>query len=506
MTIGIEKSAFIVYPNVLFADVGALRGYNHIFLVEEPLFFGGNSAVPGRRFNIGKMKLAYMRASMKSYGALLSHQKFRVSYIDYCDVGDYEWLSMFSRIGTYEVIDFELLEKLRGIPHLDCLRFVETLLFPLPLSEIGSFFNEGERVVPSPRKAPRRYVHTHFYKWAKSKLGLLEDVKSFDTENRQPLPRGHKLQHHTPRFNDRTHSALIEEASRYVNEHPAFRKNIGDFNQLDIYPLDHAGAKKLFLDFLGNRLENFGPYQDAIDKDEPILYHSFCSTVLNNGLLSSSWVIEQIRKIRKRLPLNSLEAYVRQLCWRMWEVGIYLCFYEELRSSNHFHSKRKLKWEKWRGGRALGLEPLDNEIQKAVNFGYAAHIPRLMVFLNVFVLLQVRPEDVIRWFMEVVSMDATIYFMWAIVTTMGAYNLRFMQKPYISTSAYLLKMTNYPKGDWCDTFTALFYDFLARNKSRLKGSCSVYLRNLAHFERQTHTEQARIKRLAQSFQKRVTSR
>jgi deoxyribodipyrimidine photolyase-related protein len=190
----------------------------------------------------------------------------------------------------------------------------------------------------------------------------------------------------------------------------------------------------------------------------------------------------------------------------MWEVGIYLCFYEELRSSNHFHSKRKLKWEKWRGGRALGLEPLDNEIQKAVNFGYAAHIPRLMVFLNVFVLLQVRPEDVIRWFMEVVSMDATIYFMWAIVTTMGAYNLRFMQKPYISTSAYLLKMTNYPKGDWCDTFTALFYDFLARNKSRLKGSCSVYLRNLAHFERQNHTEQARIKRLAQSFQKRVTSR
>ena len=498
-----QKGAFIVYPNVLFSDVTALKGYDLIFLVEEPLFFGGKRAVRGRQYDIGKMKLAYMRASLKAYGAFLNEHNFRVSYVDYDDVGNYNWLSTYKRIGTYEVIDFELIEKLRGVSRFDSLEFEATLLFPLPLSEICSYFDKS-----ASRNPPRRYVHSHFYTWAKGKLGLLEDVKSFDTENRRPLPRGHELKPHIARYDsDRTHKALIEEASRYVSEHSAFKNNIGKFDRLHMYPLDHAGAKKLFLDFFENRLDNFGPYQDAIDKDEPILYHSFCSTVLNNGLLSSDWVIEQIRKSRKKLRMNSLEAYVRQLCWRMWEVGIYQCFYDELRTSNHFKSKKKLKWEKWRGKmpKALNLDPVDNEIRKAVDFGYAAHIPRLMVFLNIFVMLQVRPEDVVRWFMEIVSMDATIYFMWAIVTTMGAYNLRFMQKPYISTSAYLLKMSNYPKGDWCETYTALFYDFLCRNKSKLRGSCSIYLRNLAHFERKSNSEQARIKKLASSFRSKVTS-
>ena len=500
-----ERGAFIVYPNVLFSDVTALRGYDHVFLVEEPLFFGGKRAVRGRDYDIGKMKLAYMRASMKAYGTFLKEHKFRVSYVDYDDVKDYGWLSASGRIGTYQIIDFELIEKVRGIPRLGSIEFEATSLFPLSLPDICSYFDKGDS-----GKRPQRYVHGHFYKWAKSKLGILEDVKSFDTENRRPLPRGHELEHHTPRFNDRKpHSAILEEATRYISKHSAFKNNIGSYERLCMYPLDHAGAKKLFLDFLDNRLDNFGPYQDAIDKDEPILYHSFCSTVLNNGLLSSDWVVEQLKKIqhRKKLPMRSLEAYVRQLCWRMWEVGIYLCFYDELRTSNYFHSTRRLKWEKWRGKRSQGLdiEPVDGEIEKAVAFGYAAHIPRLMVFLNIFVMLQVRPEDVVRWFMEIVSMDATIYFMWAIVTTMGAYNLRFMQKPYVSTSAYLLKMSNYPKGEWCETFTALFYDFLCRNKSKLKGSCSIYLRNLAHFERKTPSDQARIKKLARSFRDRVTS-
>ena len=500
-----ERNAFIVYPNVLFSDVAALEAYDHIFLVEEPLFFGGKGAVRGREYDIGKMKLVYMRASMKVYRAYLNEHKFRVSYVDYDDVGDYNWLSTYKRIGTYQIIDFELMEKLQGCSRLGSLKFEATLLFPLPVSEICDYFgNKGD----SRNEKPQRYIHSHFYKWAKSKLGLLENVKSFDTENRRPLPRDHKLKHHTPGFNnDRHHSAILEEASQYISKHSTFKNNIGSYDRLFMYPLDHAGAKKLFVDFLNNRLDNFGPYQDAIDRDEPILYHSFCSTVLNNGLLSSDWVIEQLKKRCKELPMRSLEAYVRQLCWRMWEVGIYLCFYDELRTSNHFKSTRKLKWEKWRGKNptALGIEPVDNEIRKAVDFGYAAHIPRLMVFLNIFVMLQVRPEDVVRWFMEIVSMDATIYFMWAIVTTMGAYNLRFMQKPYVSTSAYLLKMSNYPKGEWCETFTALFYDFLCRNKSKLKGSCSIYLRNLAHFERKNKSDQARIKKLANSFRNKVTS-
>jgi deoxyribodipyrimidine photolyase-related protein len=491
-----NETAFIVYPNVLFSNTYKLDRLDHIFLVEEPLFFGGTKAVQGRQFNLNKIKLAYMRATMKAYHKFLEERGFRVSYVDYDDVGRYGFLSPYSHVRTYEIIDFELIEKLRTLRLLDRLSFQATLLFPLTLTDVVSYFHDRDQP---------RYTHSHFYKWAKAKLGILEDVKSYDIENRNSLPKNHELQHHTPRFEDETSLGLVEEASGYIDKHPAFKHNVGNYKNLSLYPLDHKSARSQFLDFVNNRLNRFGQFQDAVDKDEPILYHSFCSTAMNNGLLPSDWVVKVVMEHRKHVPMSSLEAYVRQLCWRMWEVGIYLCFHEELRSSNHFGNTRKLKWDMWRGDKKLDMFILDNEIEKAVNLGYAAHIPRLMIFLNMFVMLQVRPEDVVRWFMEIVSMDATIYFMWSIVVTMGGYNLRFMQKPYISTSAYLLKLSNYPKGEWCDTFTAMFYDFLHRNKSKLTGSCSIYLRNLAYFERQSRGEQNRIRKLADNFRKRVTS-
>ena len=33
-------------------------------------------------------------------------------------------------------------------------------------------------------------------------------------------------------------------------------------------------------------------------------------------------------------------------------------------------------------------------------------------------------------------------------------------KPYISGSNYLRKMSDYPKGDWCDAWDALFWSFI----------------------------------------------
>jgi (6-4)DNA photolyase len=37
-------------------------------------------------------------------------------------------------------------------------------------------------------------------------------------------------------------------------------------------------------------------------------------------------------------------------------------------------------------------------------------------------------------------------------------------KPYISSSNYLLKMSNYPRGEWCDTWNSLFWNFLKKHQ------------------------------------------
>ena len=37
-------------------------------------------------------------------------------------------------------------------------------------------------------------------------------------------------------------------------------------------------------------------------------------------------------------------------------------------------------------------------------------------------------------------------------------------KPYISSSNYILKMSNYKKGDWCKTRDALFWNFMDKQR------------------------------------------
>ena len=86
--------------------------------------------------------------------------------------------------------------------------------------------------------------------------------------------------------------------------------------------------------------------------------------------------------------------------------------------------------------------------------------------------------------MEVVALDAYPWVMLSNIGAMGYYTkTAFMQKPYISTSNYILKMSNYPKGDWCDYWDGLFYKYLVENESKLSGGAKVYLRNLAIFKK-----------------------
>ena len=38
-------------------------------------------------------------------------------------------------------------------------------------------------------------------------------------------------------------------------------------------------------------------------------------------------------------------------------------------------------------------------------------------------------------------------------------------KPYISSSNYILKMSNFPKGDWTDIWDGLFWRFLQKHRN-----------------------------------------
>ena len=81
--------------------------------------------------------------------------------------------------------------------------------------------------------------------------------------------------------------------------------------------------------FIKEKLENFGDYEDAVDKKDNILFHSALSPYINIGLITPQEILSKIKKSYKKL--NSLEGYIRQLIgWREFMRGIYQNFDKEL--------------------------------------------------------------------------------------------------------------------------------------------------------------------------------
>jgi deoxyribodipyrimidine photolyase-related protein len=128
----------------------------------------------------------------------------------------------------------------------------------------------------------------------------------------------------------------------------------------------------------------------------------------------------------------------------------------------------------WRQG-TTGIAPLDNEIHKAIQFGYAHHIVRLMFFLNILILDGIRFMDVKQWFMEVCAIDAWDWVMVSNVGAMGFFSPSFMTRPYIASSAYWTRMSTYKKGEWSKSVDALYHNFVNRNRHILAKHAKFYL-------------------------------
>jgi deoxyribodipyrimidine photolyase-related protein len=117
----------------------------------------------------------------------------------------------------------------------------------------------------------------------------------------------------------------------------------------------------------------------------------------------------------------------------------------------------------------------------AMNDGYIHHILRLMVVGNFMNLVGIHPDEVYKWFMEF-SCDS---YEW--VMNQNVLDMVFcvtggdtMRKPYISSSNYILKMSDYKKSGWCETWDALYWRFIDdhrfffKSNPRMKMMVSLY--------------------------------
>ena len=312
-----------------------------------------------------------------------------------------------------------------------------------------------------------------FYKQQRQNLGILVDSEgqpeggqwSFDSENRKKLPRD-LVPPDLPNAFPNDHLAdVIPLVSAVFADHP------GDAREF-WWPSTRAGALAWLDDFLDRRLAQFGPYEDAMSLRTDTLFHSALSPLMNIGLLTPGEVLAAAlqRAETADVPLPSLEGFVRQIAgWREFIRGVYQNYSEQQQQLNFWGHERQLG-KSWYTG-DTGIMPLDHAIQTATRLGWNHHIPRLMVVANLMNLCEIRPTAAHRWFMEM-YVDASPWVMGPNVYGMGLFSDGgiFATKPYICGSNYLLKMSDYGRGDWCDVVDGLYWRFIDNHRGFFQGN------------------------------------
>lgn len=445
----------LVFPHQLFRDHPQIEEGSKVFLIEAERFF--------TEFSFHKQKLVFHRASMQYYRNMLEEQGIDVEYLEFDEdplETVFERIGFGSKIKHLDTVDHNLREKLETLSEDSDVEIVreETPGFLTSVENFRSFFEDQEG-----------YHMTSFYRHQRKKLDILvkdgdpEGGKwSFDPENRKKLPK----EQEPPELPDVDHGILVEEAIEYVEEN--FKDNPGKTKRF-VYPVRHDTTEIWLENFLEKKLEKFGDHQDAMEPDKTFLYHSVISPMLNTGLITPDKVVERtLERYREDgVPLNSVEGFLRQIIgWREFVRGVYEMEGEKQRAANYWDNKRELPEGFYTA--ETGLRPVDRAVKRIEDTGYAHHIERLMVLGNIMLLMEIEPDQVYRWFMEM-FIDSYDWVMVPNVYGMSQYSDGgdIVTKPYISSSNYIDKMSHFEGGEWEEIWDGLYWRFIEKYRDKI---------------------------------------
>lgn len=445
-----------IYPTTLFKNI-KFDIYDKIICIEEPRYYTD--------FEYHKLKLLYHTITLSKYYFNIDHKnkeyiQFKDANLIYKKYKDHECYG-------YTLYDFDIESKIKSqnpsFQWLESLNFLDTRK---NMQEISL----------------RR--HNAFYNMQRKRFNILLNSDntpiggsfSFDSENRSKLDNYDVKK--MPKYEN------SQEVIDYINKH--FPKNYGDCSVL-YYPTTHDEAIKALKHFIKYDLLNF-TFEDAIFSNSDSienakLFHSMLSPMLNIGLLTDSDVMHYMKPILDLLTkkfkdkpekyvreskyfqlLCSVEGFIRQIIgWRQYMLMIYI-------NNPGIKKQNFMKFTKsipkniyWTG--ETGVLVVDDAIKKIVKYAYAHHIERLMILSNFMFINEYKPIDVYNQFM-CWTIDAYDWVMASNIFTMCQFSTStsYTTKPYFSSSAYILKMSNYKKGEWCDIWDDLYRNFKKKHK------------------------------------------
>jgi deoxyribodipyrimidine photolyase-related protein len=424
-------------------------------------------------------KIALVLAAMRKFADGLRKDGWRVAYSHLDDpktghsIGT-ELLRRAAEFGAREVIATRPGEW-------RLIRVLEALPMPVRMLPDDRFICSDAEFADW-AKGRKQMRMEHFYRDMRRKTGLMMEGDkpaggqwNYDHDNRKPATPD--LFRAPPvRFvpDDITQEVLALVEAQFPN-------HFGELRPFE-WATDRAGALKALDQFITNALPTFGDYQDAMLAIDPVLSHSLLSPYLNIGLLSPLEVCQRAEAAWRagRVPINAAEGFIRQIIgWREFVRGIYFLHGPDYANQNALHHDRDLPRVYW--GAPTNMACMSHAIGQTRSMAYAHHIQRLMITGNFALLAGVDPAQVHAWYLAV-YIDAYEWVEAPNTIGMSQYADGGIlgSKPYVSSGAYIDRMSDYCKscaynvrekvGKNACPFNLLYWHFLKRHRPRFEGN------------------------------------
>ena len=427
-------------------------------------------------------KIAFIFAAMRKFAAQLREDGWQVHYTELDDTHNSgsipgELLRRAEQTGATEFLatgpgEWRLIDELSKVPL--SMQMLEDDRFLASHAEFEAWANG--------RKQLRM---EYFYREMRRKTGLLmkgnepEGGKwNFDQDNRRPAPEEVTYTGALGFQPDDVTKAVLEMVEN------RFSCNFGKLYPFDM-ATDRTEARQALGHFVRYALPKFGDYQDAMLQGSRHLYHAVISAYLNVGLLTVMEICEAAEQAWQSgsAPINAVEGFIRQIIgWREFVRGIYFQKGPEYTSGNYLGHNRQLPDFYW--GAETGMNCLSHAVAQTQDDAYAHHIQRLMVTGNFALLAGIDPQAVHEWYLAVYA-DA---FEWVEApNTIGMSQFAdggvIASKPYVSSGAYINRMSDYCKscrysvaaktGENACPFNLLYWHFLDRHRELFQSNARM---------------------------------
>lgn len=418
------------------------------------------------RHQYHQQKLGFVFSAMREHAQVLRSKGFNVVYHDLAAKKSLcqQTVVLAQQLDVAEIVAFTPANAgqhryltITGQKAARPLRMLEDPMFLTSLEDLDCLKSANPRMA-------------HFYQAQRKRLNLLMAGEkplggkwSFDTDNRKAVPAHVDL----PQLPRTEHSEITRQALDCVAH--TFCSHQGNARELWI-PTTREGAHQHLQAFVEERLVGFGTYEDAISRRSATLFHSVLSPYLNIGLLTPHDVVSTVMDyaLQHDVPMNDIEGFVRQVIgWREFMRGIYLHHRKGMRGGNIWNAQRRMgrSWD----NASTGIPPLDGALKNTQRYAWNHHTERLMVIANMMNLCEIRPTDAYEFF----SNNYLDAYDWVMVPNLFGMGLTsdggtFASKPYICGSNYMLRMSDYLKGEWCDVVDGLFWRFVEKHQALLR--------------------------------------